>query len=158
MSEGKARPSRITPEVLEKEAQVLKLRRGGLTFDQIAEKVGYSHASGAHKAYVNACKRIVRSDVEELRSTELDRLDIAQAAIWGNVLRGDSSAVSSMLRIMERRAKLLGLDMPTRSQLEVTTYDADSIDAEVARLAHLLDSGATLPMGEDASEEGAVTE
>lgn len=136
---AKPRPSRITPEILEKEAEVLKLRRGGLTFDMIAERVGYKDPSGAHAAYVRACKRIIASDVEELRKVEADRLDMAQAALWSKVLQGDVPAVNSFLRIMERRAKLFGLDMPIRQQVEVTTFEGGSeLDREVARLAQLL--------------------
>ena len=41
MSEGKARPSRIKPETVEREAKVLQLRRGGLTFDLIAKELGW---------------------------------------------------------------------------------------------------------------------
>lgn len=151
---GKARPSRITPEVLEREAEVLKLRRGGLTFDMIAERLGYAHASGAHKAYVNACKRIVQQDVEELRSVEIDRLDIAQAAIWPSVLRGESQAINTLVRIVGERARLLGLYASTKLEMkqEVTVYQGGGdIDREVARLAELLaasaeDSGSTLPV------------
>jgi hypothetical protein len=136
---AKSRPSRITPEILEREAEVLKLRRGGLTFDMIAERVGYKDPSGAHQAYVRACKRIIYSEVEELRKVEADRLDIAQAALWSKVLQGDVAAVNSFLRVMERRAKLFGLDMPMRQQVEVTTYEGGSeIDREVERLAQLL--------------------
>ena len=137
---GKARPSRITPQVLEREAKVLELRRGGLTFDLIAKQLGYSHASGAHKAYLNACKRIVLSDVVEIRNIETERLDIAQAAIWNGVIRGDIPSITILLRIMERRARLLGLDSPTRAQIEVITYDTGTIDAEVQRLVDLLGS------------------
>jgi hypothetical protein len=138
---AKPRPSRITPEVLAKEAEVLKLRRGGLTFDMIAERIGYADASGAHTAYVRACKRIIHAEVDDLRKVEGDRLDMAQAAVWGKVLQGDVAAVNSLLRIMERRAKLFGLDSPARQQVEVTTYEGGSdIDREVARLAAILES------------------
>lgn len=137
---GKARPSRITPSVIEREAEVLKLRRGGLTFDLIAKELGFSHASGAHKAYVNACKRIISSDVEEIRNIEAERLDIAQSAIWRKVLGGEIPAIQTLIRIMERRARLFGLDAPTKAQVEVTTYDTGTIDAEVQRLVALLDS------------------
>jgi hypothetical protein len=154
---GKARPSRITPAVLEKEAQVLKLRRVGFTFDLIAKELGYSHASGAQKAYVNACKRIVRSDVEEIRKEEQDRLDIAQTAIWQGVLRGDVPSVSALIRIMERRARLLGLDMPTKQQIEVTNTNENTIDSEVARLVALLDSGKTSALDSPISETGTTT-
>lgn len=131
---------RSNPEVFEKEKKVLELRRGGLTFDLIAERMGYANASGAQKAYERACARIVYDDVTALRNAEMDRLDIAQAAIWNEVLRGTISAVTALIKIMERRARLLGLDVPTKTQLEVTHYDRDTIDAEVQRLVAILDS------------------
>jgi hypothetical protein len=34
--------------------------------------------------------------------------------VWTKALNGDVRAVDSVLRIMERRAKLLGLDAPTK--------------------------------------------
>lgn len=155
---AKARPSRITPEVLEREAQVLKLRRIGFTFDLIAKELGYAHASGAQKAYANACKRIVYSDVTEIRKEEQDRLDIAQTAIWQGVLRGDVPSVTALIRIMERRARLLGLDMPTKQQIEVTNTDGNTIDREVARLVALLDSGTPRTVDAPISESGTVTD
>ena len=135
--------SKVNPDTLEKEAKVLELRRGGLTFDLIAQRLGYASASGAHKAYMSACSRIVYDDVVETRNVEMDRLNIAQAAIWGDVINGTTPqdrfrAVMALMKIMERRAKLLGLDMPTKAQIEVNLYDRDTIDAEVQRLVTLL--------------------
>jgi len=139
--------SRVKPETLEKERKVLEYRRGGLTFDLIAERLGYASASGAHKAYLSACNRIVYEDVVQVRKSEMDRLDIAQAAIWGdltdtvNVDAGTRARlVLALVKIMERRARLLGLDMPTKSQVEVSIYDRDTIDAEVQRLVAILNS------------------
>ena len=133
------------PAVIEREKRVLELRRGGLTFDLIAERVGYASASGAHKAYISACRRIVVEDVNAIRNAEIDRLDIAQAAIWADVVNGADAptrarAILALMKIMERRARLLGLDVPTKSQVEVNIHDRDSIDAEVARLVSLLNS------------------
>ena len=45
-----AKQSKLKPETIEKEAKVLELRRGGLTFDLIAQRLGYASASGAYKA------------------------------------------------------------------------------------------------------------
>jgi hypothetical protein len=120
------------PDVLAKEAEVVKLRRGGLTWDLIAERVGYAFPSAAHAAYQRAAQRVVAEDIEAIRQVETERLDLAQSAIWGKVLQGDNPSITNLLRIMERRAKLLGLDQPTRIQAEVVTYDADSIDARLA--------------------------
>lgn len=139
--------SRVKPETLEKERKVLEFRRGGLTFDLIAERLGYASASGAHKAYLSACNRIVYEDVVEVRKSEMDRLDIAQAAIWGDLTDTQNTdantrarLVVALIKIMERRARLLGLDMPTKAQVEVSIYDRDTIDAEVQRLVAILNS------------------
>ena len=139
--------SRVKPETLEKERKVLEYRRGGLTFDLIAERLGYASASGAHKAYLSACNRIVYEDVVEVRKSEMDRLDIAQAAIWGDLTDTQNvdantraRLVMALMKIMERRARLLGLDMPTKAQVEVSIYDRDTIDAEVQRLVAILNS------------------
>ena len=139
--------SKVKPETLEKERKVLEYRRGGLTFDLIAERLGYASASGAHKAYLSACNRIVYEDVVEVRKSEMDRLDIAQAAIWGDLtdtVNVDANTrarlVLALIKIMERRARLLGLDMPTKAQVEVSIYDRETIDDEVKRLVALLNS------------------
>jgi len=139
--------SKVKPETLEKERKVLEFRRGGLTFDLIAERLGYASASGAHKAYLSACNRIVYEDVVEVRKSEMDRLDIAQAAIWGDLTDTQNvdantraRLVLALIKIMERRARLLGLDMPTKAQVEVSIYDRDTIDDEVKRLVAILNS------------------
>jgi hypothetical protein len=140
------------PEQLEKENEVVKLRRGGLTWDLIAERTGYASASSALAAYHRAAKRIVQEDIEQIRKIESERLDIAQSAIWGSVLSGNIPAVTALIRIQERRAKLLGLDQPIRQQIEVTNYDGDTIDREVARLAEYLNSSQTYTLEPPTSE------
>ena len=149
--------SKVNPATLEKEAKVLELRRGGLTFDLIAERLGYASASGAHKAYMTACNRIVYADVVETRKVEMDRLDIAQAAIWGNVIQGEVPSVIALIKIMERRAKLLGLDMPTKAQIEVNVYEHDAIDAEVKRLVAILNSQQESALDAPVGENGTIT-
>jgi hypothetical protein len=129
------------PEVLEREAQVVRLRRQGMTWDMISEQVGYASASAAHWAYQRAAKRVVQEDIDAIRRIETERLDIAQSAIWSRVLNGELQAVQTFVRIQERRAKLLGLDQPFKQQVEITTYDASTIDSEIARLVQFLNSG-----------------
>lgn len=156
---SRPRPSRITPEILEKEAEVIRLRRAGMTFDMIAQRVGYADPSGAQKAYVTACKRIVYSEVDAVRREEQDRLDIAQTAIWSGVLRGDIPSINSLLKIMERRAKLLGLDMPVRVQQEVTVWNGDSnLDREIQTLISQLESisGSEGDLADTAGQTGAT--
>lgn len=127
------------PELVERERQVLELRRAGATYDDCARAVGYATAQGAYLAYQRALKRtLVETGAEEARQQELDRLDRLQRAVWPNALQGDLAAVNSVLRIMDRRARYLGLDAPIKHDLTVETVDPTSIDAEVARLVRLL--------------------
>jgi len=132
------------PEVLDKERQAVELRRAGATYEEIARAIGYATAQGAWLAYNRAMKRtLVEAGTEEIRQTEADRLDRLHRALWPQAIAGDVKAITSILRLMERRARLLGLDAPTKIQAEVTNYEGGSdIDREVARLAGLLSSGA----------------
>lgn len=128
-----------TPELVDKEKRVLELRRAGATYDEIAKATGYATPQGAYVAFQRALKRtLVDSGSEEMRQTELDRLDRAQVALWPSVIAGDVKAINTLLKVMERRARYLGLDAPAKLQVETTVYDGDSIDREVERLRLIL--------------------
>ncbi|MGW2611429.1 hypothetical protein ACWC4A_44920 [Streptomyces mirabilis] len=56
--------------------------------------------------------------VDELRALEADRLDRLFFVAYKKAVRDqDLAAIDRTLRIMERRARLLGLDMPVRTEL-----------------------------------------
>jgi hypothetical protein len=127
------------PEVIDKERQVLELRRAGATYDDIARTVGYADPSGAYTAFRRALKRtLLDAGSEEIREAELDRLDRMQRALWNKVTTGDVNAINTVLRIMHRRAQYLGLDSPIKQEIKVDIADTTSIDAEVARLIEML--------------------
>jgi hypothetical protein len=100
----------------ERKRQAIAMRRTGATFEDIGRALGIS-TQAAHKAVKRALAELAAMTMDEaasLRALELDRLDRMQAAIWRNVTSGNLSAVDRALRIMERRAKLLGLDAPAK--------------------------------------------
>lgn len=99
-----------TPEQLDRESQVLQLRQSGATFDAIAQQVGIADRGMAHKIYKRALARVHAPEVTELRKLEGERLDELQLAIYSKALRGDIKAVQEVRRLMERRARLYGLD------------------------------------------------
>jgi hypothetical protein len=117
---------KLDPALFEKENAVLKYRKGGLTFDAIAEKLGYANESSARAAFKRAIER-TRDDALASEGRELHRarLETALTAIWDRVLKGDLKAIAMMLRILERDAKLYGLDMPIKTEVEVTNYDGN---------------------------------
>jgi hypothetical protein len=140
-----------SPELVDKEVRVLELRRAGLTWQRIAEQVGYADHTGAYAAYKRAIKRTQQQPADELREAEIDRLDRLQLAVWPRAMNGDNSSIVTILRIMERRAKLLGLDMPVKIAQDVTVWEGgESIDRAVRDLAELLRQNAATSASESA--------
>ena len=107
---GKASPRKITKRL--QEQQALELRLGGLTYTAIGQKMGFSVAK-AHRLVTGALNRLnekVAETAEQVRRMELERLDVMAKGLWPDAQAGDRKAVEGILKIMERRAKLLGLD------------------------------------------------
>lgn len=102
--------------VLEKQLSALEYRKIGYTFAQIADALGYATAQGAYLAVHSALARVVREPAEEILKLELERLDALFAKPYQNALAGDLMALNGCLNVMARKAKLLGLDAPTKSE------------------------------------------
>lgn len=140
-----------SPELVDREIKVLELRRAGLTWQRIAEQVGYADHTGAYSAYKRAIKRTQQQPADELREAEIDRLDRLQLAVWPKAMNGDNTSIATIIRIMERRARLLGLDMPVKIAQDVTVWEGgESIDRAVRDLAELLRQNAAAGTGESA--------
>ena len=116
-------------ETRRREAAVVQLRIAGHTFDQIAQQLGLSSKSTAHRIYRRALDATVAEAAAELRQLEGARLDALQAQWWPRCVGGNVQAARIMLKIMERRARLFELDAP--QQVRVSTPD---MDAEIIAL------------------------
>ena len=97
-----------------RQLQALELRKAGVTFEAIATKLGYCNRHAAYKAVTTALKDSIKEPAEGVREMELKRRDDMLLAMWPQVKSGNQGAIDRSLRIMERRAKLLGLDAPTK--------------------------------------------
>jgi hypothetical protein len=164
------KPGVIDPEVAARWAEVVRLRHAGLTFEAIARQLGYAHASGAHNAYQSAIAQTVQQPADEHRVAELERLDALYRALLPiatrvNLAKGPDGkttvatepskrqleTIDRLVKVMERRAKLLGLDAPERHAHDHTNAgkpfgapagfdsladdDLDKLDAIARRMA-----------------------
>jgi AraC-like DNA-binding protein len=154
-------PEEKAAELEAKEAKVLELRRAGFTFQRIAEEVGYATPSGAQRALERIMTRNVPQAPEEFRWQELDRLDRMQVALWPRAMKGDDRAIGTIVRLMERRARLVGIDAPQRIQAEVVNYDGNrDIDGDIERIVNIIrgvDLSEPLEVEGGTSESGTVT-
>jgi hypothetical protein len=98
-----------------REAMALDLRAEGMKLEEIAERLGYADRSGAYRAVLRALDalrpQISPEDAEALRRRQLAILHEGQAALLPTYRAGHPSAVSSMVRLLEREAKLTGIDL-----------------------------------------------
>lgn len=140
-----------TLDAAEKAALAARLRSRGKSYQEIADEVGFTNRGTAYAAVQKVLKDTVTEAGEEVKALELERLDkMWQAALqvmegqhWtvsqGKVvsLLGEPlpdggpvlAAIDRLLRIQERRAKLLGLDTATR-----VSIDAENLGAEIGAL------------------------
>lgn len=100
-------------------SRAVTLRLMGFSYDEVAQQCGYTDRSTARKTVMRALDKYEAARVGEMRIEENARLDRAQAAIWPAVMKGDTKAVDTYLRLSARRARMNGLDAP--QQVAVTT-------------------------------------
>lgn len=121
-------------EVTDKERQALELRKAGATFDAIARQLGFADPSGAHRAVSRAIERIPAQAVNEFRAVDVERLDRLFLAVWQPALGGDLKALDRALRILDQRAKLLGLNTTVKAEMDVTVTERSQVDIELQEL------------------------
>lgn len=114
MPTNKAEQRKFT--AAERQAEALRLRTRGMEFEQIAEDLGYRSKSGAYKAVMTGLKKTLQEPADELRTMEAERLDRMLAGLWDRAISGDTWSVDRVLAIMDRRARLLGLDRKSDSE------------------------------------------
>lgn len=104
----------------EKRNLIVRLRRMGLSYEQISDAIDRDPEADftvapqtAHKIVTNYLERLAGEDAESVdvvRELENQRLDHMQKSLAEKVNKGSVPAIKASLQIMERRAKLNGLD------------------------------------------------
>lgn len=155
-----------TLEGAERDTEAARLKSRGLSYPQIARNLGYETASGAYKAVQRALAAVPAESVDELRRIQSEQIDALTAkaievlesthyafTVHGDLVRGPEgpngepgeplldpaptlAAIDRLIRLAERRSKLMGLDAPSRHEVITLDYlDAQIRDAaeELAR-------------------------
>lgn len=101
---------------LDRQVKALELRRMGKGYVDIAAAlgIGKSQAHRLVRAGLADARDQIAAQADDLRSEEISRLDAMLSGLWPDARKGQQGAVDRVLKIMERRAKLLGLDAPLK--------------------------------------------
>jgi hypothetical protein len=130
---------RVTPETLETvehTERAVKLRRDGYTYREIAKEMKITLRE-AHRLVTRAFRAVQRHAKEateqyvELQVERLEAMYRALAPRMEKATEGQSRAIEVALKVLERQAKLLGLDAPAKTETKITYHhlsDAELLD------------------------------
>jgi len=135
------------PEALDPRArQVLDLRKRALPYDVIAEMLGITEdeATDLGRQALRAIKRATVEELDLARQLQVEQLEAMIAAIYtpatGTDLDGTPQLVSldaidRMVKLLDAKAKLLGLNAPTKIDIDARlVVMAEELNADVDEL------------------------
>lgn len=144
--------------IARRRAELIRLRREGVRYDDPRitgpepEGLGYTSVQGASKDLIRALKQNRDDEAAEAsvyRQQENERLDSLLQAVWGNATTPtpifdkdreiigeeiDLKAVDTVLKLMDRRARLNGLDMPVKNEVSGPDGGAIPLGGTLAEL------------------------
>lgn len=109
---------KMTPNQLD----ALRLKLAGVSYAEIARRLGYANASTARTAVITAMEKTAESS-EDLRDIHHERNERLLLSVWQDALDPRiapeirQSAREFALKVLTRDAKLMGLDVPVRIDL-----------------------------------------
>jgi hypothetical protein len=143
-----------TAQSAERDAEALRMKTRGMTLQAISDALGYGGHANVSTALDRAVAAIVGPDAQVYYQIQMTQLDDLTARVYkvldgdhplvseGQIVRDNGvplsdpsvtlAAVDRMLRLMERRAKLMGLDGAVKHDL--TVHHETEQDRELAEL------------------------
>lgn len=120
--------------------RALDLRCAGAGYRAIGKELGTSHVQAFRDVQfaLDEIAQRTREKAEKLRDLELQRCDKMTLALWPKLRAGDEKAARALVAVMDRRAKLLGLDVPQKH--EVTGAEGGPL---LTRIERVITDGAT---------------
>ncbi len=122
-------------EIQMRKSEAIQLRISGMSYRQIADAMHCSD-SRAHEMVQEALRDIPAPDVEALRKEQDAMIRSLYLALVPRINKGEPRAIEVALKLLERLAKLHGLDAPTKQIIEVITEEA--VDKAIRELEEQL--------------------
>jgi hypothetical protein len=96
-----ASPKRVSAAA--KQVQAMQLREAGVSFEKIAEAVGYANRGGAYKAVMAGLEAARLEPAKALRRLEMRRLDRLWMTLWP-LATGNPPDLNALDRCLTRRS------------------------------------------------------
>lgn len=115
------------PDIDARRVKAMDMRLAGASYRQIGAALGINHTT-AMQDVSHMLREYMTEPTEEVRKAEMQRLDRLMMAHWNAAIAGDTKATQMVLNIMDRRARLLGIDAPVK--VDITQWVVEQARAE----------------------------
>lgn len=127
-----------------REQRTVEMRIGGSNYREIGEAIGVTDEAARQMAIrvLQRLEMVANESGEELRRLDTERIDRMIQGLWQKACLGNVQAVDRVIRLMERKARLWGYEMPVRVEFdwrkEVQEAGASPSDVfeKMVRVAH----------------------
>lgn len=146
------------PEPQTRAEKAWNMRLSGATLKQISDTLKYGGAANVE----NALSKLLREpgpahDVfVRYRLINLHRCEALMQVVWSRAIRGDKDFIKLANTLMEREARLLGLDAPAR--VDITASTQSDVALALADLEAQLPSLRAVESAEPGVVDGVVVE
>jgi hypothetical protein len=114
-------------QLAQRRAQAIEYKLAGMTYQQIADKLGYASRSMACTDVKRAFEQAVidrEHHVDVLIEEQIQILDRMRRAAWPAAIKGDTRSIDIVLKCVDRATKLLRLTPDAQVNVQVFTVDA----------------------------------
>lgn len=119
-------------DIHDREMRVMEMLRAGMSDQQIADEIGYADDSAVTHIRRRVTERYTGVATEDYRAQQLDRIDALLQSLWASARKKDYQAVDRVVKLMERQAKLVGLDAATKVDMTVQEVSPDEVQTFMA--------------------------
>lgn len=115
-----------------RKARVVYLRNSGATRKEVAEKlgIGYDTVKSDERT---AIEEVMATSVHDYVGKQLTEIQDMKRTVYRQAAEGDPAAIDRVLKLMDREARLLGLDAPQRAHVTVSEGDFSERAASLMR-------------------------
>lgn len=124
---------------LERDLKCVRLRSANVSWQGIADQLGYADPGHAHQRFMHVMRTYPREDIDTWRNLISDRHEAILRTLWPKVLQGDQWAMDRAQRGLEALAKLHGANRPEK--LVITPGESD-LDKALRELTEQLEARA----------------
>jgi hypothetical protein len=104
-------------EAAERAQKVYELKLRGHSFPDIARQLNISHKS-ALRCFERVFRKIPAAEGHRYRKLQLEEYERIRSLLWTASAQDPIGAAMGLIRLADREAKLLGLDSPTKLDVE----------------------------------------